>query len=66
MADAAGGAMRCLCDAAVNGRAVAICSGEENGGESGSANFDLCDEMASHSGGEALLEHTLRGKFWKI
>ena len=59
-ADVVDGAMRCLCDSGVNARALAICGGEANGGEPGTANFDLCDDVPSHLAGSALLENAGR------
>jgi 5'-hydroxyaverantin dehydrogenase len=59
-ADVADGAMRCLTDGDVSGRAVLIGGGEANGGGPGSANFDICDDILNHFGGKALLENVSR------
>ena len=53
--DAVEGALRCICDGEVKGRSVVIAGGEANGGEKGSANFDICDEVVHLFGGKAMM-----------
>ena len=53
--DVVEGAMRCLCDGGVKGRSVVIAGGEVNGGEVGSANFDICDEVVNLFGGKVMM-----------
>jgi 5'-hydroxyaverantin dehydrogenase len=53
--DAVEGAMRCLCSDEVKGRSVVIAGGEASGGEVGSANFDMCDEVVHLFGGKGIM-----------
>ena len=52
--DVVAGAMRCICDDTVEGRAICCCQGSI--GEPGSLNFDLCDDVADGNGGREILE----------
>ena len=65
-ADVVDGAMRCLCDESVAGRAVCIVGGEANGVAPGAANFDLRDDLSNHFGGEALFTKVMQGFFMPL
>ena len=64
LANVVDAALRCLCDAEVQGRAVAVSGGEAIGGKPGDANFDLLDTIPDHLGGKALLDALMKG--WLI
>lgn len=53
IADVVAGALRCICDDTISGRAVCCCQGSV--GTPGSLNFDLCDDLAGCNGGRELL-----------
>lgn len=54
IADVVAGALRCICDQQIKGRAVCCCQGSI--GVPGSLNFDLCDDIGDHNGGRELLD----------
>jgi 5'-hydroxyaverantin dehydrogenase len=54
LADVVAGALRCICDDSVQGRAVACVQGSS--GTPGSLNFDLCDDLTGGNGGKELLD----------
>jgi 5'-hydroxyaverantin dehydrogenase len=54
LADVVAGALRCICDPKVQGRAVACVQGSV--GTPGCLNFDLCDDLNGCSGGKELLD----------
>ncbi|EME41514.1 hypothetical protein DOTSEDRAFT_55316 [Dothistroma septosporum NZE10] len=57
--DVVAGALRCLCDAEMDGRALCCVRGEE--GDAGCHNFDLCDNILDVNGGERVLENFRNG-----
>ncbi|KAK5162998.1 uncharacterized protein LTR77_011053 [Saxophila tyrrhenica] len=54
IADVVAGALRCICDKKVQGRAVGCVQGST--GTPGRLNFDLCDDLTGGSGGKELLD----------
>ncbi|KAK3702372.1 hypothetical protein LTR37_014946 [Vermiconidia calcicola] len=52
ISDVVAGAMRCICDDEVSGRAVACVQGST--GTPGRLNFDMCDDIVDHNGGREL------------
>lgn len=52
IADVVAGALRCICDDAVQGRALCCCQGSV--GTPGNLNFDLCDDIIDFNGGREL------------
>lgn len=50
--DVVAGAMRCICDGEVEGRAIACVQGSV--GVPGQLNFDLCDDIVDYNAGEQL------------
>ena len=52
--DVVAGAMRCICDDAVEGRSIACVQGSV--GTPGHLNFDLCDDIGDHNGGRQLMD----------
>ena len=55
IADVVEGAMRCICDDNVEGRAICCCQGAA--GIPGELNFDLCDDLVDFNGGKELRQH---------
>lgn len=53
--DVVAGALRCICDPEVSGRAMCCCQDAQ--GEPGSSNFDLYDDVADGNGGRELLKN---------
>lgn len=51
--DVVAGAMRCICDDAIEGRS--ICCVQGSTGTPGQLNFDLCDDLIDQNGGKELL-----------
>lgn len=49
------GAMRCICNDAIEGRAIACIQGS-NGNIPGLLNFDLMDNIVHHNGSRRLME----------
>ena len=54
--DVVAGALRCICDKKVSGKAVACVQGST--GSPGCLNFDLCDDMLGGHGGRELLKNS--------
>lgn len=64
VADVVAGAMRCICDISIEGRAVACPLGKPNA--PGSENFDLCDDLGAFAGGRVLLQKLNEGVFGNL
>lgn len=52
ISDVVAGAMRCICDPAIEGRSMACVQGSV--GTPGQLNFDLCDDIGDFNGGLVL------------